>query len=143
MIVLQEIALVSMVLLNRVKRVGNNIKGTADPDISFMDVMAADLYTSIKKSGYKGEKRNVVLASAVQQSESALCIHISPPWEFPGSSVGKESACSAGDPSLIPGLGRSLEERHGNPLQHSCLENPMDRGAWRATVHRVARVGHD
>jgi len=143
MIVLKEIALVSMVLLNGVKRVGNNIKGPTDPDISFMDVMAADLYTSIKKSGYKGEKRNMVLVSAVQQSASAMCIHISSPWEFPGSSVGKESACSAGDPSLIPGLGRSLEERHGNPLQHSCLENPMDRGAWQATVHQVARVGHD
>ena len=136
---LQEIALVSMVLLNRVKRVGNNIKGTADPDISFMDVMAADLYTSIKKSGYKGEKRNVVLASAVQQSESAICIHISPPWEFPGSSVGKESACSARDLASIPGLGRSPGQGNGNPLRYSCLENPMDRGAWRAMVHSVAR----
>ena len=143
MIVLKEIALVSVVLLNGVKRVGNNIKGTADPDISFMDVMAAHLYTSIKKSGYEGEKRNVVLASAVQQSASAVCIHISPPWEFPGISVGKESACSAGDPSLIPGLGRSLEEGNGNPLQHSCLENPMDRGAWWAIIRQVARVGHD
>ena len=40
---------------------------------------------------------------------------------------------------LTPGLGRSSEGRHGNPLQCSCLENPMDRGAWRATVHRVAK----
>ena len=52
---------------------------------------------------------------------------------FPGSSVGKESACSAGEPSLIPGLGRSPEEGIGYPLQYSCLENSMDRGAWRAT----------
>ena len=43
-----------------------------------------------------------------------------------------------GRPGLIPGLGRSLGEGHGNPLQYSCLENPMDRGAWRATVHGVA-----
>ena len=57
---LKEIALVSTVLLNGVKRIWNNIKGPADADISFMDVMAADLYTSIKKSGYKGEKRNAV-----------------------------------------------------------------------------------
>ena len=49
------------------------------------------------------------------------------------------SACSAGDLGLIPGLGRSPGGGHGNPLQHSCLENPMDRGAWQATVHRVAR----
>ena len=62
---------------------------------------------------------------------------------FPDSSAGKESACSAGDPSSIPGSGRSPGEGNGNPLQYSCLENPMDRGAWRATVHGVARVGHD
>ena len=47
---------------------------------------------------------------------------------FPSSSVGKESACDAGDPGLIPGLGRSSGEGNGNPLQYSCLENLMDRG---------------
>ena len=62
---------------------------------------------------------------------------------FPYSSVGKESACNAGDPGSIPRLGRSPGEGNGNPLQHSCLENPMDRGAWQATVRGVARVGHD
>ena len=63
---------------------------------------------------------------------------------FPGSSVGKESACSAGDESLIPESGRSLGEGNGNSLQHSCLEkNPVNGGAWWATVHGVARVGHD
>ena len=44
---------------------------------------------------------------------------------------------------MIPGLGRSPGEGNGNPLQYSCLENPMDRGAWQATVHGVAGVGHD
>ena len=44
---------------------------------------------------------------------------------------------------LIPGLGRSPGGGHGNPLQYSCLENPMHRGAWRATVHGSQRVGHD
>ena len=53
---------------------------------------------------------------------------------FPGGSEDKASACNAGDPGLIPGLGRSPRERNGNPLQYSCLENPMDRGAWWATV---------
>ena len=61
----------------------------------------------------------------------------------PCSSVGKESACNAGDPGSIPGLGRSPGEGNGNPFQYSCQENLMDRGAWRATVHGVARVGHD
>ena len=58
---------------------------------------------------------------------------------FPCSSVGKESACSAGDLSLIPGLGRSPGEGNGNPLQYLCLENLMDRGAWWAAVHGVAK----
>jgi len=61
---------------------------------------------------------------------------------FSDGSDGKESACSAGDPSLIPGLGRSPGEGNGNPLQYSCLENPMDRGAWRATVHGVTELRH-
>ena len=62
---------------------------------------------------------------------------------FPGGSVGKESACNAGYLSSIPGSGRYPGEGNGNPLQHSCLENPMDRGDWRATVRGVTRVGHD
>ena len=53
---------------------------------------------------------------------------------LPGGSDGKASACNVGDLGLIPGLGRSPEEGLGNPLQCSCLGNPMDRGAWRAAV---------
>ena len=63
--------------------------------------------------------------------------------EVPRSSDDKASACSAGDPSSVPGSRRSPGERIGYPLQYSCLENPTDRGAWQATVHRAARVGHD
>ena len=58
---------------------------------------------------------------------------------FPGGSEVKVSASNAGDQGLIPGSGRSPGEGNGNPLQYSCLENPMDRGAWWATVHRVAK----
>ena len=88
------------------------------------------------------------------------------PWDFPGRytgvvshillqgifptqslnlsrSVGKESSYNAGDLGSIPGSGRSPGEGNGNPLQYSCLENPMDGGAWRATVHGVARVRHN
>ena len=64
-------------------------------------------------------------------------------WDFPCSSVSKESACNARNLGLIPGLGRSHGEGNGNPLQYSCLENPMDREAWWATVHGATRVGHD
>ena len=58
---------------------------------------------------------------------------------FPGDSDGKESACNAGDPGLIPGLGRSPGEGNGYLLQYSRLEKPRDRGAWRPTVLGVAK----
>ena len=58
--------------------------------------------------------------------------------DFPCGSGGKVSAYNAGDPGSIPGLGRPPGEGNGHPLQYSCLENPMDRRAWRAVVHQVA-----
>ena len=58
---------------------------------------------------------------------------------FPGGSEVKVSACNAGDLGSIPGSGRSPGEGNGNPLQYSCLENPMDRRAWWATVHGVTK----
>ena len=58
---------------------------------------------------------------------------------FLGGSDGKESACNARDRGWIPGLERSPGEGNGNPLQYSCLENPMDRGTWWAPVHGVAK----
>ena len=73
---------------------------------------------------------NVVLIAAVEQSDSIVYMC--------SSSDGKASACNAGDLGSIPGSGRSPGEGNGNPLQYSCLENSMDRGAWQATVHRVA-----
>ena len=57
--------------------------------------------------------------------------------------MGKESACNPGNPGLTPGLWRSPGEGNGNPLQYSCLENPMERGTWLATIHGVTGVGHD
>ena len=59
------------------------------------------------------------------------------------SSVGKASACNVGDLGSVPGLGSSPGEGNRNPLQYSSLENPMDRGAWKATVHGITRVRHD
>ena len=58
---------------------------------------------------------------------------------FPGGSVVKNLPAMAGDTGLIPGLGRSPGEGNGNPIQYSCLENPMDRETWWATVHGVAK----
>ena len=60
-------------------------------------------------------------------------------WGFPGSSDGKESACNSGDWGSVPESGRSLGERNGCPLQYSCLENAVDRGAWQAAFQGVTK----
>ena len=77
----------------------------------------------------------------------SVCLHIYNSYMyllegFPNS-VGKESACNAGDLGSVPGSGRSSGEGNGNPLQYSRLENPMDRGAWWATAHGMARGRHN
>ena len=71
--------------------------------------------------------------------EVAILSRTSKKKGFPGGSEVKASACNAGDLGSIPGSGRSPGEGNGNPLQYSCLENPMDGGAWWATVHGVAK----
>ena len=70
------------------------------------------------------------------QRKGAICLGLE---GFTGGSDGKESACNAGDPGLIPELERSPGEGNGYLLQYSCLENSMDRGVWRATVHGVPK----
>ena len=67
-------------------------------------------------------------------SISATLCYMGLPWWLSGKEF-----CNAGDTGSIPGLGRFLRGGHGNPLQYSCLENPMDRGPWWARVHRVAK----
>ena len=69
----------------------------------------------------------IILMVTTNQKVQIDNTHI--PTGFPGGSVGKQSACNAGDSGSISGLGRSPGEGNGNPLQYSCLENPMDRGA--------------
>ena len=61
-------------------------------------------------------------------------------WDFPGGSNGEEAACNAGDLGLIPGSRTSPGGGNGHSLQYSCLENPMDRGAWWDIFHRVAKT---
>ena len=77
-----------------------------------------------------------------QQSLEPLCVisaAVTASEGFPGGSDSKESACNAGDLGSTPGSGRSLGRGRSNPLQCSCPENPMDRGAWRAVVHGVTK----
>ena len=78
------------------------------------------------------------------QTTDTYFSHTSGGWGFPGGTDGIKnlpaSAGEAGDVSPVPGSGRSPGGGHGNPLQSSHLENPMDRGAWQATVHRVAEL---
>ena len=87
-------------------------------------------------------KRSIFLFEKMKNKHVNVCDLF---WiGFPGGSEVKVSACNAGDLGSIPGLGRSPGEGNGNPLQYSCLENPMDRGAWGATQStRSQRVGHD
>ena len=66
-------------------------------------------------------------------------LQLRPSMGFPEGSDGEESACNAGDPGSIPGLGRCPAEGNGNPLWYSCLGNPMDKGAWRTTVDSIAK----
>ena len=73
------------------------------------------------------------------QTQVSTHTHFGLLWWFSG----KESACYTGDAGSVPGSGRSPGEGNGNPLQYSCLGNPMDRGAWWATVRGVTRVRHD
>ena len=79
---------------------------------------------------YEGTQRTVILALGFRSH----CAEMG----FPGVLDGKEF-CSVGDLGSIPWLGRPPGEGSGNPLQYSCLENPMDRGAWQATVHGVSK----
>ena len=89
-----------------------------------------------KKKSSKRKYRNV------GRKENTTKEFLSEYWYdkgFPCSSVGKESACSAGDPGSIPGLRRSPGEGNGNPLQYPCLENLMDRGTWWIAVQGAAK----
>ena len=78
------------------------------------------------------------LQSMGSQKSQTLLSNLTFTW-LSGSSDSKDSVCNAGDPDSIPGLVRSPGEGHGTPLQYSCLENSMDRGAWRVTVHGVTK----
>ena len=79
---------------------------------------------------------SATLKSLTQKAENQILGHYD---SFPGGSDGKESTCNAEDPGSIPELERSPGEGNGYPLQYSCLEDTMDRGAWRATVHGVPK----
>ena len=100
-----------------------------------------DLSKTLEGHGAIGEDSDKTLPKNMHRSLFlfALTIYLG----FPGGSDSKESACSAGDMSLTPGSRRSPGEGNGNPLQHSGLENAMDRGAWQIQPMGLQRVGHD
>ena len=92
----------------------------------------------VKWSVIVGAGKPLVPFPASCLSFLSICMGLHFSRSFPGVSEVKTSACNAGDLGLKPGSGRSPGEGHGNPLQYSCLENAMDRGAWRATVNGIA-----
>ena len=79
------------------------------------------------------------MRQSLGKGENAVSSSSFPLWGFPGDSVVKNLPANAGDVVSVPGAGRSPEEGNGNLLQHSCLGNPMDRGAWWATIHGVTK----
>ena len=113
-------------------------------------IIEPDATQQLTKKGGGGALKRTIRDTSRKEGpfagKSNVCASISDPWapppvegdflshcprlNFPGGSDGKASVYNAGDPGLIPGSGRSPGEGHGNPLQISCLENPMDRGAW-------------
>ena len=120
--------------------------------------MAALCWSSREEIPHAQGKRNpsktVGVARGYQRANTLKCTHMKCVsnshgnskhnnskryMDFPGISASKESACTAGDLGLIPGLGKSPGESNSYPLQYSCLENSMDRGAWEATVLRVSK----
>ena len=91
---------------------------------------------ALRSEGRSNYKIKAMVAKKVVAQGKGLMLEVSE--GFPGGSDGKESACNAGDQGSVPGLGRSPGGGNGNPLQYSCLEDSMDRGAWRAIVCGVA-----
>ena len=102
--------------------------------------LACLLDTDMVEGWVQGVDR--VVAMCVEAGDQVMCLALKV-GIFTHSSVGKEFAWKIGDLGSIPGSGRSTGEGNGNPLQCSCLENPMDRGPWQATVQGVERVRHD
>ena len=94
-----------------------------------------EYYSAMKRNAFKSvlmrwmNLEPIILSEVSQKKEHNYCI----------GSEDKASACNMGDPDSIPGLGRSPGEGNDNPLQYSCLENPMDRGAWWATIYGVTK----
>ena len=90
-----------------------------------------------------GEPKRGTGSFACSQSRAQACslngVRVRVLLGFPGGSVVKNLPANTGDKSSLPGPGRSSGEGNGNPVQYSCLGNPMDRGAWRAAVHRLAQ----
>ena len=92
------------------------------------------------RSGQRSNQRLIMQRFVWTSSKEQCIVGTEATYKgFPGGLDGKESACSVGDPGLIPGLGRSPGEGHGYPLPYSCLENSMDRGAWQAAVHGITK----
>ena len=93
----------------------------------------------------KGKKKKEIFGFGIKTEFQFCCVSLdksvtlTEQLDFPGGSDGKEPACNATDLGLSPGSGRCPGERNGNPLQYSCLKNPMDRGSWWATVLRIAK----
>ena len=112
--------------------------GFPDPGIEPLSPALAGGFFTTEPPGKPSVPSDDITPAVSKFSQNAVCCSFLC-FDFPGGSDGKASAYNAGDPGSIPGSGRSPGVENGNPLQYSCLENPMDGGAWLATVHGVAK----
>ena len=101
--------------------------------------MGSQRWTQLKWLSSSSSSSRRASREAESQEKTAVRVPVWLALGFPGGSDGKKSAYNAGDPDLILGSGRSPGKGNGNPLQYSCLKNSMDRGAWQATAHGVAK----
>ena len=117
---------------------GKDISCKRGPKESRRAILISDKIECEIKTMIRDKEGHYIMIKGSIQKEDITIINIYAPKKvFPHCSVCKESACNGGDPSSIPGLGRSTGEGIGDPLQYSWLENPTDRGSWKAAVHRV------
>ena len=107
----------------------------------YLKIIKMNLFTKLKET----KKTNLLLPMGKEKlgEREIRKMKLTDTHCYPDGTSGKELPAHKGDTGLIPGLGRSPGGGHGNPLQSSCLESPIDRRAWWAMVHRVTKSGHD
>ena len=127
-----------LIHLSKKQKVNHEKSSQKNIEIESSGINCSQIIPQASELGRTALRINIYVKTIIWNGQPSK--HLIRKRQFSHNSIGEESACKAEDPSLIPGLGRPLGEGNENPLKHSCLQNPMGRGAWQATVLGVARV---